>query len=60
MNTLKVGLGIFFISVIFVNVVLFGFFKISLNKVPLGALFLIQGTVALFLLYLYKITKKRG
>ncbi len=60
MNTLVTGLIIAGVSVVFVNVVLFGFLGISLKSVSFGTLFMIQAVIALFVLFMYMVTKKKG
>jgi hypothetical protein len=59
MNTLLTGIIIIGMSVVFVNVVLFGFLSISLKSIPLGTLLLIQGVSALFIFFMYQITKRK-
>lgn len=59
MNTLITGLIIVGVAVVFVNVVLFGFLGISAKSIPLGTLFMIQGVFALFILFMYQVTKGR-
>lgn len=58
MNTLMTGIIIAAVSIVFVNVALFGFFKVSLENISLGNLLLIQAVIALFVLFLYLITKR--
>jgi hypothetical protein len=59
MNTIVTGIIIAGTSVVFVNVVLFGFLGISVKSLPLGTLLLIQGFFALFILFMYQVTKRR-
>jgi hypothetical protein len=57
MNTLMTGLIIFGVSIVFVNIVLFGFLGVSLKSISLGTLFLIQAVFAMFILFMYQLTK---
>ena len=60
MNTLSLLAGSFLISVVFVNTVAFSVFKISRDSISFGTLFLIQLGLAVFLLFMYKITQMKS
>lgn len=59
MKTLTAGLIISGVAVFFVNVLLFGFFKISLEKISLGSLLGLEAVFALFFLFMFLITQRK-
>ncbi len=59
MKALVTGLVIFFSSVFFVNVMLFGILRIPSSKIPLGSLLTIEAVFAGFFLFLFLINRKK-
>ncbi len=59
MNTLVLLVGSFLASVVLVNTVAFSVLKMSRDSISFGTLFLIQMGLAVFFIFMYKITQRK-